>query len=146
MNEDLFLDIAKSFLGTPYIWGAKSGVGKTGLDCSGFVMEVLRAFGFLKGDYNAQEIHAMLLSAHDKPPVRTKLPSVGYVLFFGTSLEKITHVAMALNSDLMIECGGGDHTTINLVEAIKKNACVRVRPINHRTDFLDAINPFRRIL
>ena len=42
-SSDDLLDTAREFLGTPYVWG---GVGRRGLDCSGFVNAVYAKHGY----------------------------------------------------------------------------------------------------
>jgi cell wall-associated NlpC family hydrolase len=41
-NEDDFVAVAERFMGTPYLWGGKSGLG---IDCSGLVQVALNAAG-----------------------------------------------------------------------------------------------------
>lgn len=123
---DEMVEYAKSFLGTPYIWGGNFG-GRSergGLDCSGFVCEVLRGVGLLdKSDLSAQGLYE-----HYKDSARSQLGK-GSVLFFGQHRKQITHVAIALNDKLMIESGGGNHFTTDVSEAKNRNAMVRFRPI-----------------
>lgn len=126
-KSELFLDYAKSFMGIPYIYGGKSRT--PGLDCSGFVMQCLEAFGVLEGEFNAQEIYNELSAKGNN-----LINDMGVLFFFGKSKTLISHVAIELIPGLMIECGGGDHTTRTIEEAAKRNACVRIRPITHRKD------------
>lgn len=63
-------------------------------------------------------------------------PKFGDLAFFGKGVFDIRHVGICLNDKLMIEAGGGDSNTKTLELAIQNNACVRIRPIKYRKDFL----------
>lgn len=133
---DSVLDYAKSFIGTPYRWGGRHP--SEGLDCSEFVQIVLRAVGFdPPGDQTAQTLYDKLKNCSSIPD-----PQAGAVLFFGKSVTKMSHVALALDELLMIEAGGGDRTTTTLQRAIEQRAFIRIRPIKSRTDLLDCLLPF----
>lgn len=128
------VEYALTFLGTPYLWGGNT---PQGWDCSGFICEVLRAYGHLdRNDYSSQMIYDQLVKIN----TRSQL-SLGSVLFFGNSRSSITHVAMAIDEKgtLMVESGGGDSKTTTLKAAREKNAFVRVRPINSRRDLVGCI-------
>lgn len=122
------IEVAKMFFGIPYKWGGNSPV--SGLDCSGLVCEVLRSLGLIIDDMNAQGLYD-----HFSKDLRPQLAG-GSLLFFGKSRSTITHVALAIDNKLMFEAGGGDHTTVNVEEANRKNAYVRIRPIEHRRDLV----------
>lgn len=52
-NDDDFVEVAKLFLGTPYLWGGNSNLG---IDCSGLVQAALTACGIpCLGDSDQQE-------------------------------------------------------------------------------------------
>lgn len=110
----------------PYKWKGNSPLD--GLDCSGFVCEVLRSVGLIgKEDYSAQMLY-------DKFKKNQSDLQEGSLLFFGKSETALTHVAIAIDDYLMVEAGGGDSTTDTLEKAIARNAYVRVRPISSRAD------------
>lgn len=120
------IEYAKTFLGTPYVWGGNTP--EEGLDCSGFVCEVLRCNGIIgRDDYNAQ----MLYDMFKKMPL-----SSGYaanaVIFYGESTSRITHVAFMINDKQIIEAGGEGRRA-------STKGFVRVRPYNHRTDIVASI-------
>lgn len=131
---DELLNYARSFLGTPYVF---SGNYVDGLDCSGFVCEILRSAGVVgnREDLTAQDLFDRTQREG------TYSQTAGSLAFFGKSFKEISHVALCLNPYQMIEAGGGDGTTINVTEAKKKNAFVRIRPINYRSDVVAVIKP-----
>jgi len=111
-----------------YRWGGKTV--ENGLDCSGFVSEVLKAHGTIasKTLLNAQGLYDHL------EPV-----SVGSgvyedaILFFGKDIESITHISIAINNAQMIESGGEGRAETDA-------GGVRIRPIFSRKDLVAAIN------
>lgn len=130
------LRYAFAFVGTPYKYGGESPM--EGLDCSGFVKEILIAAGVLPHgvDLTAQGIYETLISR-----ARTGVWEPGAIAFYGKSLDRITHVAFCVDSDTMLEAGGGDAQTTTMVESIKHRAFIRMRPIRYRRDFLLVIRP-----
>ena len=128
------IDYAKSFIGTRYQWGANGGGA---FDCSGFVQEVLASQGYDPiGDQTALDLYR-----HFKNNDLGNGSGIhkNSLLFFGGSVDRITHVAMAIGNSLMIEAGGGGPRTETEDDAIRDNAMVRVRPILSRSDLVAAI-------
>lgn len=123
-----------SFLGTPYRWGGDDPM--TGIDCSGLVLEFLKAAGVYreKQDMTAQDIYRYLLN-FNKAFV-TKQPDTLCIVFYGKSVTEITHVAVCLSPMLMIEAGGGGSKVVDAKAAADANAFVRIRPIDHRSDIV----------
>lgn len=126
---DQLVAYANSFLGVEYVYGGNSRF--TGLDCSGFICEVLRSVG-LVGSHD--DISAQGLFDRFKNNPRGRY--VGSLLFFGKSESAITHVAMAISYYTMIEAGGGTAKTDSKEKARLVGACVRHRPIDSRGDLL----------
>jgi len=62
------------------------------------------------------------------------------LLFFGTS-NRITHVALSIGGGFMLECGGSDRSSLSQSkeDLLRINACVRIKPISNRRDFVSAI-------
>lgn len=135
------LAVAFSYLNKPYIFG---GQNFEGVDCSGFVQLVLQSAGVCPPvDLNAQALHEHFkdrAAARDVSYVEGR-DYRGYLLFFGKSLDHITHVAMGVDGFRMIEAGGGDGETRTRTDAAKRNACVRVRPIQSRRDLVAILRP-----
>lgn len=127
-------EYALKFLGRPYIWGG-DGSGKFGggFDCSGLVVECLRAFGHVNGDFTAQSLHDHLLFKWERVCLLDWKSASSDLLFFGKSESKITHVAIAIGDNLMIEAGGGG-TKCKTVET--STGMVRIRPISSRKDLV----------
>ena len=118
-------EIALLFFQTKYTWGGNTR--EYGFDCSGLVCECLRSIGKLdKRDLTAQGIYDRYAARQTSSLHRNA------ILFFGESVEKITHIAIALNPTQMIEAGGEGR-----VET--KNGYVRIRPISNRSDLVAAI-------
>lgn len=121
---------------TPYQWGGESPL--TGLDCSGLVQELLRSVGMdPPGDQSAQDLYSYFI----KNSLMVSKTDLGALIFFGTSVTSITHVAMALNEYQMIEAGGGGRDTLSPQIAAAHNAFVRIRPISNRKDMLAIVMP-----
>jgi cell wall-associated NlpC family hydrolase len=85
---------------------------------------------------SAQVIHDFLKDRGDEGHF-----GIGSLSFYGKSRALVDHVGICLDNHLMIEAGGGDHTTTTLTEATAKGAFVRMRPIQYRRDFLCVISP-----
>jgi hypothetical protein len=74
-----------------------------GMDCSGFVQEVLSAGGVdPAGDQTAQGLY----NYFEKNGSFNRY-GAGSLAFFGESALKVTHVAFCVDSDFCIEAGGG---------------------------------------
>ncbi len=115
-----------SFLGTPYSWGGNDI--SIAVDCSGFVNEIIRSFGYIgKEDYTSEDLYSELLTSGFNSPNDIQEDDI---LFFGTG--RITHVGIAINSWQLIESAGEGR-----VETDK--GAVRIRPIGHRSDLIGVI-------
>lgn len=127
VENDPILRYLWSMVGLPYIWG---GQGPNGFDCSGLVIEVLKARGICKSNYDAtaHELFIRTMTGGTSKPVK-------HALAFYGKLDRITHVGYCISSELMIESAGGGSTCIDLASASKLGAFVRLRPIYSRKDF-----------
>lgn len=132
-------EYAMRFIGRPYIYGG-DGSGKSygGFDCSGLVMECLWAFGRLPmKDLTAQGIHDALMVKSGRQVPGMYIDDCD-ILFFGKDDRYITHVAIALNNDLMVEAGGGNSKCRTPGTS---TGMVRVRPISSRKDLVSVLRP-----
>jgi len=132
---ELLRDYALSFVKIPYIWGGFHPAN--GYDCSGFVQELLRSVGIDPPlDQTAQALFDHFVIAG-----MPKKSGMGCLLFFGRSISRISHVAMALDNYRMIEAGGGARN-MTREKAIKTDgAMVRIRLIKSRRDLQASIRP-----
>jgi cell wall-associated NlpC family hydrolase len=128
---------AQSLVGVPYIFKGDNPL--TGFDCSGFVSEILRMSGELA--WNERLSAQMLYDKYSKSNDGSGYFAAGYLAFYGTSVLDIDHVAFMISPHLVIEAGGGDHTTLTKDDAAKRDAFVRIRPVKYRKDFLLTIKP-----
>jgi cell wall-associated NlpC family hydrolase len=133
--KDMASAYASQLIGHPYRWGGEDPNG--GFDCSGLVQEILRGVGLdPAGDQTAQALYNNFKS---KEIVDVRK---GCIAFYGKSKTEITHVAWLWQDGMIIEAGGGGSKTLTLNDAIKHQAFVRLRPVNHRKDLVAVVDPF----
>lgn len=104
MTSDTLIKSAKSFLGKQYVWGGESDA-EGGYDCSGFLYASLTKAGFKTTRKTAQG-YSLLGNT-----VYLSDLKAGDLLFFGKSETNITHCAIYLGNDQMIESIGGKTNT-----------------------------------
>ena len=130
-----FMHNAMSLLHIPYKWG---GDDPTGFDCSGMVIDSLQACGLLlpKTDYTANS----LWQKYEFNRISGDALE-GDLIFWFTN-DKATHVAIALDNHFCLSADGGGSRTATKQDAIKQNAFIKIRPINHRTSPLRIVRLF----
>lgn len=127
-----------NFIGIKYKWGGDDPI--SGFDCSGLVSEGLRALGLIKFDERMNCIQLLLFfKARGKTLHKDAFVTPGALLFFGSTNPN--HVGVAISSTLMIECGGGNETTVTEACNIAQNSFVRIRPIAYRKNYIGYLNP-----
>lgn len=139
MKKYILSELIFSLLNTPYKWGGNHPL--EGFDCSGFILWLLTSIdAYNNHDTTAQGLynHFEIRYPMHMIDIRVDDFMFGDLIFFGDTNVDITHIAMALDDDLMVEAGGGDSSTTSLRRAKKKGACVRIRPITSRMDLIAA--------
>ena len=88
------LELAQRFLGLPYRWG---GTSSFGFDCSGFVQMLCRRRGVTIPRDAKPQAHWEGLAAVAREDLKP-----GDLLYFGRSLDRITHTGMYIGDGLFI--------------------------------------------
>ena len=90
---DELLDYARTFIGTPYLWGAS---GPNQFDCSGFTSYVFREFGYNLPHNSTRQFQEA------RPVERFGELRKGDLVFFGErkSIRNIGHVGIVIDIDL----------------------------------------------
>lgn len=122
MTSSDIVKTARAYLGEPYVWGGESE-SEGGYDCSGFVFSVLNKCGMKVPRTTAQGYSALGKTV-------TNIQSAD-LLFFGKSVKRITHIAIAINSTQMIESIGNSKNT-----KANKGKGVSITNISRRNDLV----------
>lgn len=97
-NRNRLIDIANSYLNTPYLWGGKTSYG---IDCSGFTQMVYHICGYsLQRDASLQAKQGELV-------VFLQQVSIGDLAFFDNEEGNITHVGIVLANNKIIHAAKG---------------------------------------
>ncbi len=100
------IELAKRFLGLPYLWGGSSSFG---FDCSGFTQMLLRSRGLnMPRDADQQAAWSGVSS------VERKNLQAGDLVFFGASARKITHTGMYLGDGQFIHDSTNGHPVVQI--------------------------------
>lgn len=114
----------EKYLGTWYSWG---GDDPAGFDCSGLIVEGLKAFGVLprKGDWTANT----LMDGVGLVPANFEDTLHGDLIFWLDDTLGATHVeALWWIKRFSIGAAGGTRNTLTKEDAMRDNAFVRIRP------------------
>lgn len=122
MTSNDIVRTARAYLGKPYVWGGESEA-EGGYDCSGFVYSVLNKCGMKVPRTTAQGYSALGKKV-------SNIQSAD-LLYFGKSVKRITHIALAINSTQMIESLGNSKNT-----KTNKGRGVSITNISHRSDLV----------
>ena len=88
------IELAKRFLGLPYLWGGRSSFG---FDCSGFTQMLVRSRGVnMPRDADQQAVWSGVVA------VDRKNLQPGDLLFFGSSVKHVTHTGMYIGDGQFI--------------------------------------------
>lgn len=100
------IELAKRFLGIPYLWGGRSSFG---YDCSGFTQMIVRSRGInMPRDADIQAAWSGVVS------VDRKDLQPGDLLFFGSSEKKITHTGMYIGEGKFIHDTTNTHPVVQI--------------------------------
>lgn len=138
-REKFLIELIK-YGNIPYIWGGENE--SVGLDCSGFAQKVLNILSLdPKGDQSAQGLFEHFSNRFSNPFASIQSADLGDLVFFGESVNKITHVGVCLGHGLMMEAGGGGSKTKTVEIARSQNAKVKVSEITRRKDLVIILRP-----
>jgi hypothetical protein len=100
------IELAKRFLGIPYLWGGGSSFG---YDCSGFTQMLMRSRGVvMPRDADQQAAWKGMI------PVSRKDLQPGDLLFFGSSPHEITHTGMYIGDGQFIHDTTNGHPVVQI--------------------------------
>jgi gamma-D-glutamyl-L-lysine dipeptidyl-peptidase len=100
------IELAKRFLGLPYLWGGRSSFG---FDCSGFTQMLVRARGIeMPRDADKQAAWSGVTA------VERKHLQPGDLLFFGSSAKDITHTGMYIGDGQFIHDSTNGHPVVQI--------------------------------
>ena len=117
------VDYLKCFIGIKYVYGGNTP--EQGFDCSGLICEGLRFQGLIgKEDLSAQAIYERFKTLGLSSSLERNS-----LLFFGSEVKKITHIAIAIDTTRMLEAGGEGKTSTT-------EGFVRIRPVKWRGDLI----------
>ena len=121
------IELAKRFLGFPYLWGGRSSFG---YDCSGFTQMLVRARGInmpRDADLQAAWSGVTKVERNDLQP--------GDLLFFGSSSKDITHTGMYIGDGQFIHDTTNGRPVVQISRLEDQPwtrilvACRRVKPV-----------------
>ena len=122
MKSQELINSFKELLGEPYVWGGESKL-EGGFDCSGALYDAANRAGYKVARLTAQGYS----SIGKKIAVGQQMP--GDCLFFGTSLNHITHCSLYIGNGLMIESRGSSRNTKS-----NPGTGVTISDVNRRSD------------
>jgi gamma-D-glutamyl-L-lysine dipeptidyl-peptidase len=100
------IELAKRFLGLPYLWGGRSSFG---FDCSGFTQMLIGARGAnMPRDADQQAAWNGLVAVE-----RSDLQA-GDLVFFGSSAKNITHTGMYIGDGQFIHDATNGHPVVQI--------------------------------
>lgn len=100
------IELAKRFLGLPYLWGGRSSFG---FDCAGFTQMLVRARGMNMPRDADQQAAWNGVSKIDRKDLQP-----GDLLFFGSSAKKITHTGMYIGDGQFIHDTTDGHPVVQI--------------------------------
>jgi SH3-like domain-containing protein len=99
------IELAKRFLGFPYVWGGRSSYG---YDCSGFMQMLIRSRGItMPRDAGQQAAWSGMLV------IKREELKAGDLLYFGAP-DKVTHTGMYIGNGEFIHSTTHDHPVVQI--------------------------------
>ncbi len=134
-----FMRVVNSFLNQPYRW---AGDDPSGFDCSGLVVEGLRAVGYM-GEKEDLTANGLFHKYYNK---QTDRPRTGCLAFRFNNTDKAVHVVVCLDEYSYIGADGGGSRTLTVEDAWRDNAFVKIRQIENlgAEDRVKFVNPWSR--
>jgi len=136
-RKRIFLKAIEGYYLRWYDWG---GQGPGGVDCSGLVVEGLRACGLMAND---EDLTADDIWNKYRHKYTTKAPCEGAIVFWFGSNGKAVHTAVAIGPYHCIGAHGGDSDITDSEIAELEGAYVKYRPINYRPESFRCIDLFK---
>lgn len=138
--REFALAYAWRYIGLWYKWG---GDDPSGFDCSGYVIEILKAVGILSRqfDTNADNLYRMFEQYKITEPIPGAL-----VFWYNAQRNKKIHIEMMITEKLSIGASGGGSKTLTIEDAVRDNAFIKIRPIASRSNIAGFVDPFEGIL
>jgi len=131
------VEYIQKFITRPYKWGGNDPM--EGFDCSGLIHEVLQSVGLEKHGLDCTA-HDLYLTIKSETRILDK-PRFGALVFWFRD-GKAIHVAMLVNEFQICEAGGGGADTLTEEDAKRRNAYVRIRPLDYRGENYKILDPF----
>ena len=122
-QREMFLEVAMSHLGRPYIWGGDDPI--KGFDCSGLVIECLKSVGVVTDDFDTTADGLLDMFGKNQ----WSYPEPGCLLFTLDPEGKARHVTICLDEYFEIGASGGGRASDSADDAARMNAYVKIRPI-----------------
>lgn len=132
----VFLETIRAYHLKSYDWG---GQGPWGVDCSGLVVEGLRACGLFA---NRQDMSANDMWNTYRGKYAVDRPREGSIVFWFAPSGKAVHTAVAVGPYHCMGAHGGGSATTDDKKAEQQQAFVKIRPINYRLEPFKCIDLF----
>ena len=128
-NGGDMVEIGKKYLGTPYVWGGES-MDEGGMDCSGFIYNVLKDAGVnvyrdTAQGYRSDRFGGKVVNKADLQP--------GDIIFYGSNKSEATHIAMYIGNGQIIHSSGGSSNTKS-----NPGKGVSYQNLDYRSDYIEA--------